>query len=120
MANKECTLDMKLELGQARLRAMTPQGSYAFGKLGEASFDLSREEINTFFEDRAKVLKSKEWQRWVPVLNLYRYCADQITHDDKIVSAIYPQRYNVANIIYTMPSTVLAAGYIVGQVVKHL
>lgn len=72
----------------------------------EKLLSTSKEEKEQIVRQRVDNLNKNEGQRWVPLIGAYRLVKDTINEDMRILTAIRSTRYNVANIIYTIMTSV--------------
>jgi len=62
-------------------------------------------------KERMQELNRTEWQRWTPVLGLYRILKDCLTKNNSLLTEMHSTSYNVANIAYNV-STLAGSGFL--------
>src|SRR3989344_5650359 len=62
--------------------------------------NLSTEEKEKLVQNRIKQLDKTEWQRWTPLLGMYRLITDIVRNDSLLLTEMRSANYTCLNIVY--------------------
>jgi len=85
---------------------------YCFNTQRNYGTELTRREKIEIVENKVRHLNSTEWQRWTPLLGMYRTIRDIVKSENSLLVEMHSEMYNTWNMLYNVTSTIAIGSFL--------